>query len=70
MNIYDGHTYPVGYNLNFSGYALLDNKSIVSGYKVNEEGLHNLVITDASGNKSKYTFRVVNSDYYKNDYSE
>ena len=70
LNIYDGHTYPVGYNLNFSGYALLDNKSIVSGYKVNEEGLHNLVITDASGNKSKYTFRVANSDYYKNDYSE
>lgn len=70
INIYDGHTYPVGYNLNFSGYALLDNQSIVSGYKVSQEGLYNLVISDANGNKSKYTFRVVNSDYYRKDLSE
>ena len=70
INIYNGHTYPVGYNLNFSGYAIMDNQSIVSGYKLTVEGIYNLVITDASGNKSKYNFRVVNSDYYNKDVSE
>ncbi len=65
VNVYDGYTYQTGYSLNFTGYALLDNKSIVSGYKVNEEGLHNLVITDNLGNKSKYTFRIVNDEYYQ-----
>ena len=67
INIYNEHTYPVGYNLHFSGYALLDNKSIVSGFKVTEAGIHNLIVTDNIGNKSKYNFWIVDSDYYKKD---
>ena len=70
VNIIDNHTYPVGYQINFLGYGFLDEKSIVSGYQVSEEGVHNLVITDASGNKNKYSFRVVNSDYYKPNTNE
>lgn len=64
VNVNDHYTYPVGYSLKFSGYALLDDKSIVSGYKIKEEGWHDLVVSDASGNKRKYTFRIINSSYF------
>ena len=62
-NFLDGLVYPVGKTLEFFGTATMDGKPIYYGYKVNDVGEHEIIVTDVNGNNTTYHILVVN-DYY------
>ncbi len=63
LNVFDDHIYPVGYQLKFWGYGMLDDKSVVSGIKLNDVGEHTLVVIDNAGGKKKIHFQIVDNYY-------
>ena len=58
VNINDNLIYPIGYNLKFTGIALLNGQSIVNNYKIEEAGEYTLELSGKEGNKKTYCFMV------------
>lgn len=67
VNVYADHIYPIGYKLKFFGYGLLNDKTVISGMSLSDEGQHKFVISDANGQKQKITFYVVEGYYNKEE---
>jgi len=65
-NVIEGMNYPLGYRLLFNGEALLDGKTIVNNYPVNDVGVHNIIIY-GSGCEKRISFEISQS---RDDYSD
>lgn len=60
-NVSEGNIYPVGYNLIFSGNALLNDKEVYNNYALTEEGDYQLILEGKKNN------RIINFKVYDMD---
>lgn len=66
VNIINNGIYSTGSRLYFFGNGVLDGATITSGYQLNNEGKHQLSITNIQGEKEEFTIYVVDNYYNTN----
>ena len=66
VNIINNGIYSTGSRLYFFGNGVLDGATITSGYQLNNEGKHQLSITNIQGEKEEFTIYVVDNYYHTN----
>lgn len=57
-NVSEGMIYPMGYQLNFTGLATLNGKTVVNNYPVSQAGNYVLILTGIGGISREISFTV------------